>query len=78
MPKMLVLMLAFTGSAFSDDFAGKTVGYYMKNQTAPEWKSWIAGVGMGFWVANRELTNSKRAPLFLLFPAVYTRSQAGS
>lgn len=71
MPVMLVLMLAFAGSAFSDDFVGKTVGDYMKTKTAPEWKNWIAGVGIGFWVANQELVNSKGTPLFC-FSGPYT------
>jgi hypothetical protein len=61
---VLVLMLAFAGSAFSDDSARNTVGFYVRTQTAPEWKNWIAGVGVGFWLANKELINSKRAPLF--------------
>jgi hypothetical protein len=62
---LFVLMLAFTGSVFADDSAaGKTVGYYMKTQTAPEWKNWITGIGVGFWVANKELINGKRDPLF--------------
>jgi hypothetical protein len=71
MPVIFVLMLGFTGSAVADDLAGKTVGDYMKNQAAPEWKNWIAGVGVGFWVVNKELINSKRAPLFC-FSGPYT------
>lgn len=39
-----VLIVAFVGSAFADDSATeKTVGYYMKTQTAPEWKNWLGG-----------------------------------
>lgn len=62
---LFVLMLAFAGSVFADDSpAGKTVGYYMKTRTAPEWKNWITGIGVGFWVANKELIIGKRDPLF--------------
>jgi hypothetical protein len=61
---VFVLLLAFTGSVSADDPAAGTVSHYMKTQTAPQWKNWIAGVGVGFWVANKELINQKRDPLF--------------
>jgi hypothetical protein len=61
----LSVLIAFVASALADDSAAdKTVGYYMKTKIAPEWKNWIGGIGVGFWVANKELINQKRAPLF--------------
>jgi hypothetical protein len=51
-------------SASADDSGSDTVGYYMKTQTADRWVNWISGIGVGFWVANKELIQSKRAPLF--------------
>jgi hypothetical protein len=59
---MLVLGLGL-GRGFQDS-SGKTVADYMKARTAPEWKNWISGIGVGFWVANKELISSKRDPLF--------------
>lgn len=68
---MFALMLALTGSVFADDLASRrTVGYYMKTQSALEWKNWITGIGVGFWVANKELIVSKRDSLFC-FPGTY-------
>lgn len=62
---LCIQIIAFSGSAFAGDSRGETtVGDYMKTQTAPEWKNWIVGIGVGFWVANKELINTKRAPLF--------------
>lgn len=62
---LFVLTLAFAGSLLADDpAAARTVGYYMKTQTAPKWKNWITGIGVGFGVANKELIKGKRDPLF--------------
>jgi hypothetical protein len=62
---LFALTLVFASSAFADDSAvDKTIGYYMKTHEAPQWRNWIVGIGVGFWVANKELINSKRDPLF--------------
>ena len=59
----LLIIVAVTDSNSADD-SSKTVGYYMKTHDAPGWANWIVGIGVGFWVANKELIQSKRAPLF--------------
>jgi hypothetical protein len=64
---MLVLsavILTFSESRSADHSDDGTIGAYMKNQNTPEWKNWITGIGVGFWVANKELIAEKRAPLF--------------
>ncbi len=36
----------------------------MRKQADPQWRNWIAAIGVGLLVANKELVNSKRDPLF--------------
>ena len=62
---LCVLIAAQVVSVFAEDSDDRnTVAYYMKTKTAPEWKNWIGGIGVGLWVANKELINTKRSPLF--------------
>jgi hypothetical protein len=64
---LMLLGVAFTESMLGDDplaFArDATVGTYLKNPSAPEWRVWITGMGVGFSVVNHELKQNKR-PLF--------------
>ena len=53
-----------TKKALDDIFGDMTVGAYMRKQGDLHWRNWITAIGVGFLVANKELVNSKRAPLF--------------
>jgi len=59
-----LLVIGTVADSSSAEDSSKTVGSYMKTHSAPGWANWIGGIGVGFWVANKELINSKRAPLF--------------
>jgi hypothetical protein len=43
-----------------------TVGDYLKNPSAPQWRVWITGIGIGLTVANNELKQSRSS--WLCFP----------